>query len=106
MPAAKPPQRKPPPRSVPPPSAEPPERTDPGGPSPEVLAAARNEAAPVQPGPGDSTLVYDKSKGRARTPSGEIPRLVVTAGPRKGSEFNLTDQHTTVGRGSDNVVVI
>ncbi|HUJ24712.1 MAG TPA: FHA domain-containing protein [Myxococcales bacterium] len=103
-PAAKPPQRKPPPTSVPP--EEVPERTDPGGPSPEVLAAARNEAGGVQPGPGDATLVYDKNKGRARAPSGELPRLVVTAGPRKGSEFKLSEQLTTVGRGSDNVVVI
>lgn len=111
-PATKPPPRRPPPKSAPPPSApvedraeEPPERTDPGGPSPEVLAQAQKEAA-APPGPGDATLVYDKNKGRARAPSGELPRLVVTAGPRKGSEFKLTEELTTVGRGSDNVVVI
>src|ERR1041384_447862 len=103
MPAPKPPQRKPPPRSVPP-REEVPERTDPGGPSPEVLAQAQRETAVVTPGPGDSTLVYDKN--RKRMPSGEIPRLVVTAGPRKGTEFHLTEEHPTGGRGSDNVVVI
>src|SRR5713226_2824389 len=68
------------------------ERTDPGGPSPAVLAKARRDkvdkgvAAPVQPGPGDATLVYDKNKGHARGPAEEAPRLLVTAGPRKGTE--------------------
>jgi pSer/pThr/pTyr-binding forkhead associated (FHA) protein len=93
MPAAKPPSRKPPPEPGD-------ERTDPGGPAPEVLEQAQRES---KPGPGDSTLVYDKNKSR---PRGESPKLVVTAGPRKGSEFSLTVARTTIGRGSDNVLVI
>jgi len=86
MPAAKPPPRKPL-------KAEPPvERTDPGSPP------------PVEPGPGDATLVYDKTKGRPKTV--DLPRLVITAGPRKGTEYPLTEPLTTIGRGSDNVLVI
>lgn len=68
------------------------EKTDPGSPP------------PVEAGPGDATLVYDKNKGRLRT--GEFARLVITAGPRKGSEYTLTEPLTTIGRGSDNVLVI
>src|SRR4051794_24875826 len=108
MPAApKGPSRKPAPKA---PEAV--ESTDPGGPSPEVLAKARKirpgdaPDAPVKAGPGDATLVYDKNKGRARLPVAEQPRLVVTAGPRKGAEHSLADDNTTIGRGSDNVLVI
>src|SRR5881296_3562167 len=106
MPAApKGPSRKPAPK-VP----EPVENTDPGGPSADVLAKARKgkpaEEAPVKAGPGDATLVYDKNKGRSRLPASESPRLVVTAGPRKGAEHTLADELTTIGRGSDNVLVI
>ena len=99
------------------------DRTNPGGPSPEVLAAAqKNEAqagapaqasvpdreeaeddAAVTPGPGDATLVYDKNK---RTAGAELPRLLVVGGPRTGSEYTLTELETSIGRGSDNVVVI
>src|SRR5438477_3980593 len=101
MPAApKGPSRKPVPKAP-----EPVESTDPGGPSPDVLAKARKDK-PVQPGPGDATLVYDKNKGRARLPASESPRLVVTAGPRKGAEHTLVEDNTTIGRGSDNVLVI
>jgi len=82
------------------------ETTDPGGPSPEVLAQARKDAPAVQPGPGDATLVYDKNKGRPRTPASEAPKILVIAGPRKGTEFDLTEELTTIGRGSDNVMVI
>ena len=110
MPAAKTPQRKP--KTVPPAErVEGPglagehigDVTDPGGPAPDVLAAARAEA-PVQPGPGDATLVYDKNKGRPK--GAEAPRLVVTAGPRKGAEHALVDALTTIGRGEGNVLVI
>lgn len=87
------------------------DRTDPGGPSHEVLARARAaqaeeaaaEEAPVAPGPGDATLIYDKNK---KGPGGEAPRLLVVAGPRTGSEFTLTEAETSIGRGSDNVLVI
>lgn len=88
MPSAKPPPRKPlsPAKS---------EHTHPGGPAPDVLEKARHEL--------DATRVYDKSKARPRA---EGPKLVVTAGPRKGGEFILSEPRTSVGRGSDNSVVI
>ncbi|MFN2549169.1 MAG: FHA domain-containing protein [Myxococcales bacterium] len=83
MPAAKPPTRKPVPKV---------ETTDPGGPP------------PVEAGSGDATLVYDKNKARPR--GVDSPRLVIIAGPRKGTEHPLTEPLTTIGRGSDNVLVI
>ena len=95
--------RKPPSRRRPaavPGSAPASERTDPGSPPP---VPDREQGAPAQAGPGDATLVYDKNKGRAR---GASPLLVAVAGPRKGSEFPLTEERTTIGRGSDNVLVI
>src|SRR5579864_5133563 len=90
------------------------EATDPGGPSPDVLAQARREKtekqnsdeAPVQPAPGDATLVYDKKKGRGRVAAEDAPRLLVTAGPRKGIEHALVEELTTIGRGEGNVLVI
>jgi pSer/pThr/pTyr-binding forkhead associated (FHA) protein len=111
MPAAKPPPRKPAPEPVSE-AGEGVERTDPGGPTLEVLAKARrdkvdtSDAAPVKPGPGDATLVYDKNKGRPRGPADEAPRLMVTAGPRKGTEHALVEELTTIGRGEGNVLVI
>src|SRR5438067_2107841 len=104
MPAPKPPQRKLTPKETPVLPEPPPERTDPGGPSADVLAKAQKENPPATPGPGDTTLVYDKNKGR---PKGlDAARLVVTAGPRKGFEFALVESPTTIGRGSDNVMVV
>ncbi len=100
MPSRKPPPRKRAASGGPSQSATEPDRTDPGSPAP---VPEREEDAPVQPGPGDATLVYDKNKGRAR---GGNPLLVAVAGPRKGSEFSLTGERTTIGRGSDNVLVI
>jgi len=82
------------------------ERTNPGGPSPEVLAAALEDGDTdevVAPGPGEATLVYDRNK---RPPGAEVPRLLVVAGPRTGSEYSLIEDETSIGRGSDNVVVI
>ncbi len=86
------------------------DRTNPGGPSPETLAAAREEAGesedsdgPVAPAAGEATLIYDKNK---RAPGTESPRLLVVAGPRTGSEYALTEQETSIGRGGENVVVI
>src|SRR5438034_4745882 len=100
MPAAKPPSRKPAPKAPPEPGGD---LTDPGGPAPATLEKARKESE-VKAAPGDATLVYDKNKvAKSR---GEPPKLVVTAGPRKGGEFSLTVIRTTIGRGSDNVVVI
>lgn len=99
MPAAKPPRKQ---KTAPPDERV--EVTDPGGPSPDVLAQARKEDAPVQPGPGDATLVYDKNKGRPK--AADAPRLVVTAGPRKGHEFPLMELITTIGRGEGNVFVV
>ena len=101
MPSAKPPPRKPAR------TADRDEKTDPGV-APQELEGAQSDAAPdeapVVPGPGDATLVYDKNKGRPRG-GGEF-RLVAVAGPKKGSEFTLADDRTTIGRGSDNVLVI
>ena len=100
MPSAKPPPRKPAR------TAGQEETTDPSGPAPHVLEQARKGGdAPVQPGPGDATLVYDKNKGRARGGGGDF-RLVAVAGPKKGSAFTLSEARTTIGRGSDNVLVI
>ncbi len=82
-------ERRPPPRS---PSRA--DRTQPGGPSPEVLAAARVEAA------ADGTLAG--TTGRRRP----IARLLVIAGPRNGAECALTEGVTTLGRGGDNAFVI
>ena len=96
MPSAKPPPRKRPAAASP--GRPGGEGTDPGLPAPE-----RDDGLPAQPGPGDKTLVYDRNKGRAR---GGSALLVAVAGPRKGSEFALTDERTTIGRGSDNVLVI
>jgi hypothetical protein len=73
-----------------------PERTSPGGPSPDLLAAARG----LPTGWGDATALYD---GTGLPVS---PRLVVTAGPRRGSEFALLNPVTTVGRGRNNTVTI
>jgi pSer/pThr/pTyr-binding forkhead associated (FHA) protein len=94
------------PRGAPSRAQESDDRTNPGGPAPEVLAEARREAeedAPAAPAPGDATLIYDKNR---KTPANEAPRLLVIAGPRNGSEFLLTEVETSIGRGSDSVVVI
>ncbi len=112
MPAAKPPSRKPAPKA---PEGPGPgdglEGTDPGGPAPEVLLEARRDSgrspAPRQDRParvGDATLIYDKNRGRARAT--DAPRLLVTAGPRKGTEHSLQTGLTTIGRGEGNVLVI
>src|SRR5712691_1328164 len=98
MPARRPPPRKPAPKAPPEPGVD---QTDPGGPPPDTLEKARRSE--VKAGPGDATLVYDKSKAKSHS---EPPKLVVTAGPRKGGEFALTMVRTTIARGSDNVVVI
>ncbi|HEV7500358.1 MAG TPA: FHA domain-containing protein, partial [Vicinamibacteria bacterium] len=73
-----------------------PERTSPGGPSPDLLAAARG----LPTGWGDATALYD-GNGLPAT-----PRLVVTAGPRRGFELALVNPVTTVGRGRNNTVTI
>jgi pSer/pThr/pTyr-binding forkhead associated (FHA) protein/Tfp pilus assembly protein PilF len=95
------------PRAAPTRAQESDDRTNPGGPAPEVLAEARREASegdePAAPAPGDATLIYDKNR---KTPANEAPRLLVIAGPRNGSEFLLTEVETSIGRGSDSVVVI
>ena len=116
MPAAKPPPRKPAQKGPAPEGnglGDGTEGTDPGGPPPEVLQKARREsgkapppgdAPPRTPAAGDATLIYDKNKGRAR--SADAPRLLVTAGPRKGAEHALADELTTIGRGEGNLLVI
>ena len=72
-----------------------PERTAPSGPSPDLLAAARG----IPPG-GDATALHD---GKERP---GVPRLVVTEGPRKGSEFALVAPLTTIGRALGNTVCV
>ena len=74
-----------------------PDRTSPGGPSAELLAAARG--VPPLCG-GDATALYD---GTERIGS---PRLVVTAGPCRGSEFALVGPIMTLGRSRDNAIAI
>jgi pSer/pThr/pTyr-binding forkhead associated (FHA) protein len=58
-----------------------------------------------QGNPGERTLIYDQNKGRALGQGG-VPRLIVTAGPRAGTEFELTQNETSLGRGGDNTIVI
>src|SRR2546428_229861 len=69
-------------------------------PSMAVMAALTRGAAP-----GDATLVYDKNKGHVRG-APEKPKLLVTAGPKKGTEFPLAVDKVSIGRGTDNVFVI
>ena len=70
--------------------------TSPGGPSPEALAAAGRGRS----GPGaDATAPL----GTGRTATA---RLLVTAGPSKGSEFAVVGPVTTVGRAGRNAIVI
>jgi pSer/pThr/pTyr-binding forkhead associated (FHA) protein len=76
--------------------AQRPERTSPGGPSRDLLAEARGLPA----GWGDATALYDGTGLPAS------PRLVVTAGPRRGFELALVNPVTTVGRGRNNTVTI
>ena len=73
-----------------------PERTSPGGPSPDLLAAARG----LPTGCGDATALYDGTGFPAS------PRLVVTAGPHRGTELALLNPVTTIGRGRNNTVAI
>ena len=103
MPSTKPPPRKP----AKPESNGRNENTDPGGPSAEILAEARLatvDSPPEAAGPGDATLVYDRNKGRAKGQGNTL--LVAVAGPRTGSEFPLSEARTTIGRGSENTIVI
>jgi pSer/pThr/pTyr-binding forkhead associated (FHA) protein len=69
-------------------------------PSPAPSPASSDEQTRL-PGPGDATLIYDKN----RRPI-EKARLLVVAGPRAGAEFTLTEVETSIGRGSDNTLII
>ena len=55
------------------------------------------------PRPDEVTFVYGRNRGRAGL---EPARLVMLAGPRAGTEIALLEAEVTVGRGSDNAVVI
>src|SRR5437588_7134743 len=98
------------------------EDTDPGAPvdmlqTGEMRAIPRKPPPPVfgkkpapapaeetqQPAAGDRTLVYDQNRGR---PAGQGARLIFTAGPRAGSEVDLPKDETTLGRGTENSIVI
>lgn len=72
-----------------------PEQAAPGGPPAALLAAAGG----IRPG-GEPTAVHE---GKERPAS---PRLVVTEGPRKGSEFALLPPATTIGRALGNAICI
>jgi hypothetical protein len=74
------------------------DKTHAGGPSAGVLAAAR---AGSHRGPQDATLVSAGEK-----PAPGAPRLVVTRGPRKGTELALLHDVATLGRGRENSLVI
>ena len=69
------------------------------------MARARARLQQRKPPVGDATVVYDRSKGR-RPAGAEPPRLVVTAGPGRGTEHVLLDDRTTIGRSPDSVLVI
>jgi hypothetical protein len=73
----------------------------PAPPPAQQPVAAEEEEPPV--GPGERTLIYDQNKGRA---VGTGAKLLITAGPRAGSEVPLTVDETSLGRGSDNVIVL
>src|SRR5258708_8988550 len=73
------------------------------GPPPPVPAAQPVEDEPPPAGPGERTLIYDQNKGR---PPGTGAKLIITAGPRAGSEVPLGEGETTIGRGSDNTIVV
>ena len=79
-----------------------PRKAQPRRPAPAPAAVEPEEEAPAAP--GERTLVYDQNKGRAQ---GEpAAKLVLTAGPRAGTEVELAHDETTMGRGGDNVLVI
>ena len=77
-------------------AVRPPAPTSPGGPSPEALAAAAERCAK---GSVDATAPF----AARRTANA---RLLVTAGPSKGSEFAVVGAVVTVGRAARNAVVI
>jgi pSer/pThr/pTyr-binding forkhead associated (FHA) protein len=73
--------------------------TDPGGPSPEVLAAAFAGSSRRDP-PADATVL----SGGEQKPA--TARLLITAGPHRGAEFPIVDPWTTLGRAARNAIVI
>src|SRR5437899_6407345 len=74
--------------------------TDPGGPSPEVLAAALAACSSRNAPRADATVL----SGGERRPA--TARLLVTAGPHKGAEFRIAEPLTTLGRAATNAIVI
>ena len=74
--------------------------TDPGGPSPEVLAAALAACSSRSAPPADATVL---SCGEQKPATA---CLLVTAGPHKGAEFRIVDPLTTLGRAARNAIVI
>lgn len=80
MPGPRPPQRRPPPRM-------------------------RHTPRPARP-PGEQTLVHDQRGARISAAPAPPPRVVITRGPRKGTELPLAQSPTTLGRSSDNALAI
>src|SRR2546428_4746478 len=74
--------------------------TDPGGPSPEVLAAALAACSSRNAPRADATVL----SGGERRPA--TARLLVTAGPHKGAEFRLVEPFTTPRRAATNPILI
>ena len=74
--------------------------TDPGGPSPEVLAAALVACSSRNTPRADATVL---SGGEQRPATA---RLLVTTGPHKGAEFRIGEPLTTLGRAATNAIVI
>src|SRR3954470_13946388 len=72
-----------------------PEQAGPGSPSAALLVTAGG----IRPG-GEPTAVHEGKERPA------IPRLVVTEGPRKGSEFALLPPVMTIGRALGNAICI
>jgi hypothetical protein len=56
--------------------------------------------APPAAGPDDPTQVFDQPR------SGSDARLIIIAGPKAGSEYTLGDGVISIGRGTDNQIVI
>ena len=75
-------------------------------PAPKIADDEERTDVDPQPKPGafgDRTLVYDQNKSR---PAGGGARLVISAGPKAGQAIDLAQAEITIGRGSDNALVI
>ena len=82
----------------------PPRKPMPVKPAPQAPAQGDDdEVTAAAPAPGERTLVYDQNQAR---PVGTRPKVVLTSGPRAGTEVELAHDETMMGRGGDNTIVI